>query len=103
MKLRCLAFLFTLSWLMAAASAANADAEIKNPSISGGAADGKVRLVIEGLLNGQPGDREKLIFSTALQQSISVARDKITTQLALTFDILQGEPKELALTISGEG
>ena len=103
MKLRSLAFALVLPWLIASASAADAEAEIKNPSINGAATDGKLRLTIEGLLNGSPGDREKLIFSTTLHQSIKAARDKITSQLAVTLDILQGEPKELVLTLSGEG
>ncbi len=78
-------------------------AEIKNPAISGGVADGKLRLTIEGLLNGQPGAKDKLLFTTTLQQSIKATRDKLTNTLALTLDILQGEPKEFPLTISGEG
>ncbi len=78
-------------------------AEIKNPAISGGVADGKMRIVIEGILNGQPGDKDRLLFSTALQHSIKATRDKITHQIAVTIDILQGEPKELPLTISGDG
>jgi len=89
--------LFTL------ASAAETSAEIKDPAISGGVADGKLRLIIEGLVGGQPGDKDKLIFATALQQSIKATRDKLTSQLTVTLDILQGEPKELPLTISGEG
>ena len=103
MKLRRLALLLTLPWLMATASAADADAEIKNPSVSGGVADGKVRLVIEGLLNGQPGDKDKLIFATSYQDSIKVTREKITHDIGMTIDILQGDPKEIPLTISGEG
>jgi hypothetical protein len=98
-----LSFLFCLSLPLAVSSAADTEAEIKKPSINGAATDGKLRLVIEGLLNGQAGDREKLIFSTALNQSIGVAQDKLTSQFAVTIDILQGEPKELPLIISGEG
>jgi len=103
MKLRRLACLLILPWFIAPALAAADDVEIQNPSINGGAADGKLRLVIEGLLTGSSADREKLIFSTTLEQSIKATRDKFTDQLALTIDILHGEPKELALTISGEG
>ncbi|MDB6152734.1 MAG: hypothetical protein JWL90_1187 [Chthoniobacteraceae bacterium] len=101
MKLCRLALLLLLPWLMTAAFAE--PTEIKNPSVSGEAADGKVRLVIEGFFNGTPGDTEKLVFSTAIQHSIKVTRDKITHQIAATLDILQGAPKELPLAISGEG
>ncbi|MEA3213296.1 MAG: hypothetical protein QOE70_6353 [Chthoniobacter sp.] len=95
--------LLLIPWLIATATAAPNEAEIKNPSIAGGVADGKVRLVIEGLLNGQPGDKEKLIFATTLQHSLKATREKLTHQITATIDILQGEPKELPLTISGEG
>ena len=103
MKLRRLALIIFISLLSGIARSAEADAEIKNPSISGGVADGKVRLIIEGLLGGEHGDKDKLIFATAVQHSIKVTRDRLTHRLALTFDILQGEPKELPLTIGGEG
>ncbi|HZJ17024.1 MAG TPA: hypothetical protein VFD27_18355, partial [Chthoniobacteraceae bacterium] len=78
-------------------------AEIKDPAISGGVADGKVRLVIEGLLSGQAADKDKLIFSTSLQHWIKADRDKLTQHLEATFNILQGDAKELPLTITGEG
>lgn len=101
MKLRHLAVVFALPSLIASAFAA--DAEIKNPSINGGINDGKLRLVIEGPLNGQPGDHEKRIFSTAINQSVKVAREKVTSQFAVAIEILHGEPKELPLTMAGEG
>ncbi|MES2572192.1 MAG: hypothetical protein V4710_19325, partial [Verrucomicrobiota bacterium] len=41
--------------------------------------------------------------SAALQHSIKVTREKITHHLAATFDILQGEARELPLGIVGEG
>ena len=96
-------FAFFAGLLCSSVLAAAQTAEIKDPAISGGVADGKVRLVIEGLLNGQPGDKDKLIFSTTLQHSIKATRDKLTHNIAVTLDILQGDPKELPLTISGEG
>ncbi|EDY19648.1 hypothetical protein CfE428DRAFT_2824 [Chthoniobacter flavus Ellin428] len=101
MKLRHLAVLFAVPWLIASAFAA--DTEIKNPSVNGGINDGKLRLVIEGPLDGKPGDHEKQIFSTAIDQSVKVTRDKITSQFTVAIEIFQGEPKELSLTISGEG
>ena len=88
---------------LAAARAASTAAEVKNLSLNGGLEDGKARLVIEAILKGLPGDQEKAIFSTALQHSIKITRDKLTDSIAATFDILAGEPKELALTITGEG
>jgi hypothetical protein len=88
---------------LAAARAASTTAEVKNLSLNGGLEDGKARLVIEAILKGMPGDQEKVVFSTALQHSIKITRDKLTDSIAATFDILAGEPKELSLTITGEG
>jgi hypothetical protein len=88
---------------LAAARAASTTAEVKNISLNGGLEDGKARLVIEANLNGQPGDQGRVIFSTALQHSIRITRDRLTNSIAATFDILAGEPKELVLTITGEG
>ena len=101
MKIPMLAGLLWLTFLSFAG--ATETAEIKDPAVSGGIADGKVRLVIEGILNGQQGDKDKLIFATSLQHSIKATRDKLTHLLNVTLDILQGDPKELPLTISGEG
>ncbi|MEO6739612.1 MAG: hypothetical protein ABIP20_05120, partial [Chthoniobacteraceae bacterium] len=78
-------------------------AEIKDPAITGGVADGKVRLVIEGLLDGKAGNKDKLIFATAYRDSIQITREKIIHNIGMTIDILQGDPKEISLTISGEG
>src|ERR1035437_3330924 len=88
---------------LAAVRAASTTAEVKNLSLNGGLEDGKARLVIESILKGMPGDQEKAIFSTALQHSRKITRDKLSDSSAATFDILSGDPKELALTITGEG
>src|SRR5688572_12417683 len=91
------------SSLMACASLA-ADVEVKDLSVNGGvAADGKARLTIEGTFGLPQSDAQKVIFSTAVRHGIKVARDKITHNLAVTLDVLQGDPKEIALTIGGEG
>src|SRR4051794_23144466 len=103
MKLRHLLLCLLLPWLASVTSAAPTEAEIKKPSISGEAADGKVRLVIEGMFPGAAGEKEKLIFSTAIQESVKVSRDKVSYNIAASLDILQGDPKELTLTLGGEG
>ncbi len=84
-------------------SAAETSAEIKNPAVSGGVADGKVRLVIEGQLSGQSSEKDKLIFATSFQHWIKAHRDLLRQHIEATFDVLQGDPKELPLTIAGEG
>ena len=66
MKLTTLACSLWLT-LFALTGAAQTAAEIKDPAISGGVADGKVRLVIEGVLDGKPGDKDKLIFATGFR------------------------------------
>ena len=76
---------------------------MKNLSINGGIEEGKARLVIDAVLNNLPGDRDKLIYATALLQSIHAGRERLTNIITATLDILQGEPKELPLAISGDG
>ena len=86
-----------------AARAADATAEVKNLSLNGGLEDGKARLVIEAILKGLPGDQDKAIFATAIEHSIKITPEKLTDSILATLDVLQGEPKELPLTITGEG
>jgi hypothetical protein len=83
--------------------AASTTAELKNLSVNGSVEDGKARLVIEALLNRLPGDQDKAIFATALEHSIKITPEKVTDSILATLDILQGEPKELPFTITGEG
>ena len=95
--------LSAIQLLLTLLPAVAATTELRNLSVSGGLEDGKARLVIEAVLNGLPTDREKLIYATALQHSIKVTRDKVTHSIIATLDILQGDPKELPLIISGDG
>ncbi|MCX6905952.1 MAG: hypothetical protein NTW03_21230, partial [Verrucomicrobia bacterium] len=76
---------------------------MKNLTVNGGYNDGKARLVIEADLKGLPGEKEKFIFATALQQTIRVAREKLSHTFAVKFDILQGEAKEIPLLWTGDG
>ncbi len=80
-----------------------AQAELKDLSINGGIQDGKARLVIEAELKGLTEDKEKSLYATALQHSLTITREKHTHAVNATFDILQGTPKELTLTLTGEG
>ena len=106
MKLTTKCGLFTLALLAGAllpARSAETKAELKNISLNGGVEDGKARLVIEANLTGLPGDKEKLLFATSLQHTLQISREKHAHTVSATFDILQGEPKELALTLTGDG
>jgi len=97
-------FLFIPLFLLAALAHADPPAtDIKDPSISGGVADGKVRITVEGQLDGRSAAKDKLLFTTSLEQTIKATRDKLTNTFALTIDILQGDPKEIPFAISGEG
>src|SRR5688572_14330757 len=84
-------------------SSRGAQTELKDLSINGGVQDGKARLVIEAQLHGLTGDKDKLLFSTTLQHVWQIAREKHTHTIAATLDVLQGEPKEFPLTITGPG
>ncbi len=83
--------------------AAEAQAELKNISINGGLGDGKAHLTVDAVLNGLSGANEKLMYATTLQHSIQVSRDKLTHAITATIDIVQGEPKELPLILTGDG
>ena len=80
-----------------------AQTELKDLSINGGVQDGKARLVIEAQLHGLTGDKDKLLFSTTLHHVWQIAREKHTHTITATLDVLQGEPKEFPLTITGPG
>ncbi|MHC1762766.1 MAG: hypothetical protein AB9869_00460 [Verrucomicrobiia bacterium] len=83
--------------------AAETQASLKDITLQGGLSDGKARLVIEALLDPSGLGRQKLIYATRLEQAIQVNRTQFVHDVTAKFDILQGEPKELALTIGGEG
>jgi hypothetical protein len=80
-----------------------AQTELKDLSINGGVQDGKARLIIEAQLQGLTADKDKLLFSTTLQHLWQIAREKHTHTITATLDVLQGEPKEFPLTITGPG
>jgi hypothetical protein len=99
---------FLAAWLIASAALfaqtpAPPQAEVKSPAISGTIADGKLRLIIEGPLGTAIGEKERLIFATSLHHWIKAHRDKLHQHIDATFTILEGAPKELPLTIAGEG
>ena len=60
-------------------------------------------LVIEADLKGLREDKEKVLYATAVQHSIRATQDKLSHSFVLKLDILQGEPKEIPLTLSGAG
>src|ERR1051325_10688534 len=95
----------TFPGMMAALVSFGAErAEVKNISVNGGIEEGKARLVIEAALQGlTSAEREKLLYSTTLNQAVRITREKQIHNVTATFDVLQGEPKELTLAISGDG
>ncbi len=98
-----LLFIFLSLFGIATQAAPPDSQELKDPAISGSVDDGKVRITVEGQLGGSPGAKDKLLFTTSVQQSVKVSRDKVSNTLTLAIDILQGDPKEIPLNISGEG
>jgi len=87
-----------------AAAAIAGEAEVKDLSINGGiGGNGKAKITIEGNFNPAPADAQKVIYSTAIQQHLKVSREMIRNHLAVTFNLLQGTPKEFTLTLGGDG
>ena len=79
MKTRTLLNLTLTALLAFAAGAADTNtAELKNLSVNGGIEDGRARLIIEAILKGGPGDKEKLVFGTTVEETIRLTREKIT-------------------------
>src|SRR3954465_1207362 len=83
-------------------SKAARESELKDLSINGGVQNGKARLIIEGQLFG-PGQEANPLFATTLEQLVAVNRERQTHPLPATFDVLQGNPKEFTLALSGDG
>ena len=84
-------------------AAAATQVELKNLSVNGGIEDGRARLVLEANLTGMSGEKEKPFFATAIQHSLKITRELQRHTINVTFDILQGDPREIPLTLSGEG
>src|ERR1043166_6571234 len=84
-------------------SATAAETELTNISVNGGVQNGKARLVIEGNLFSPAGQQANPLFATTVEQLINITREKQTHTIHVVFDLLQGEPKEFALNLRGEG
>ena len=80
-----------------------ATAEVKDVTVQGGIQEGKARLVIEAQLNGLSGTEAPLLFSTGLEQWIRITTVGVAQTLRASMEILQGDPRELMLTLAGEG
>lgn len=91
-----------LAGLLCRGIAAEARLDAKGIAISGGAEDGKARLIIEAnLLDNLK--QLRVIHSTTLHHALQVTRDKMLHTVQATFDVLQGDPREFTLILGGEG
>lgn len=107
-RLRVHACVFLLASLLSplaphVSHAASTKAEVKNLALTGGLEDGKAKLIIEADLQGLESARAKPIYATALQHSLRATLEKLSHTFLLKIDVIQGEPKEIALVLSGEG
>ena len=78
-------------------------ATVKSLSLNGDMNEEKARLVLEAQFDGSRPGREKLIFATVLQHSIRASLEKLSHSFRLQIDVIQGEPKEFPLVLSGDG
>jgi hypothetical protein len=92
-----------LTVVSAIAADAPVQAELKNISVTGGLTDDKARLVIEADLKGVGGERVAPIFATQVHQSMQAGLDLLTHTVRLNLEVLQGQPKEFAFNLTGEG
>lgn len=86
-----------------AAADAPVQADVKSVSLTGGISDEKARLVIEADLRGVGGDRLAPIFASTIEQAVRVGLEKLSHTARLSLEVLQGQPKEFAFTLTGEG
>jgi len=78
-------------------------AEIKKATINGELDEEQIRLLIQAQLKKPPEEREKLLYVSTLFHGIKIGREKLDHQFTVKLDILQGEPKEIAMVLSGDG
>ncbi len=97
------ALLLMLGAMATTAGDAPVAAELQNLSINGGIQDGKASLVIEALLKGLSQDDERLIYATTIEQNVQVSADRVGHQFRVTLDIVQGQPREIPLKVTGPG
>ncbi len=83
--------------------AAETRAELTNLAINGGIQDGKARLILEANLRGSGDPTAPVLYATALDHAITVSAQRIQHSATATFDLLQGQPDELILTLAGPG
>lgn len=101
---RIAALCLLLGWLLTCvASADSVKAAVKDLTLNGGIQDGRASLIIEAILTGSSHDDDRLIHSTAVEQITHVTPEQATHRFHLTLDILQGQPKEIPLVLSGDG
>jgi hypothetical protein len=83
--------------------AAETRAELTNLAINGGIQDGKARLILEANLRGGGDPTAPALYATALDHAITVSAQRIQHSATATFDLLQGQPDEVLLTLAGPG
>ena len=85
------------------ARAAETQAEIKNLSVDGQMGPDKTHWVIQADLKGLGEGHEKVIYGTTLEHALRVETDKISHIANLKVSVVQGDLREIALSLSGEG
>jgi hypothetical protein len=78
-------------------------AEVKKVTLDGQLDDEKARLVIQADLKSLTGPREKALYGATVLDAIRVSADKVSQQIALRVEALQGELREIVLSLSGTG
>lgn len=94
----------TLSILAATLALRAADpAPGKSVSVTSDLDEAKARLIIDALLSGAAGDRDRLIHTAAIEHSVQVTSRNIRHVIQVTLEILHGDAKEIPLVLLGNG
>jgi hypothetical protein len=76
---------------------------LKQLSVNGELNEDQARIVIKAVLQGLDPASDKVIHATSARQAIHVSRDELRQQISLRLDAWQGQLKEVAFAIAGEG
>ena len=78
-------------------------AEVEKIAVHGEAGPDGGSLVISATLKKPGEEKEKLIYATRVEHTLSVQRERLDHVFALTVDVIQGRPEELVFPLIGKG
>ncbi|MCB1126292.1 MAG: hypothetical protein KDM81_07340, partial [Verrucomicrobiae bacterium] len=78
-------------------------ADVERIAVNGEAGPDGGQLVISATLKPPGGEKEKLIYATRVEHTLSAQREQLDHLFALTIEVIQGRPEEYVLSLVGQG